>query len=165
MSQDVLTMREWAQRFREAVRIKYGRTVSAATIARDLQLWSGGRFQVSNEAVRKWLIGRNMPRYSALVALEGFFGSSLLFSRTGDSPPLANSAFREDDFTHAQVFGQTHQEPFSAGEAAEYLEISIPTLRRYVQSGKLVPSCTVGRNQMFSADTLRTFKRSRARRG
>ena len=77
---------------------------------------------------------------------------------------LANSAFREDDFTHAQVFGQTHQEPFSAGEAAEYLEISIPTLRRYVQSGRLAPSYTVGRNQMFSADTLRTFKRSRARR-
>ena len=53
---------------------------------------------------------------------------------------LANSAFLEDDFTHAQVFGQIHQEPFSAGEAAEYLEISIPTLRRYVQSGKLAPS-------------------------
>ena len=77
---------------------------------------------------------------------------------------LANSAFREDGFTHAQVFGQTHQEPFSAGEAAEYLEISIPTLRRYVQSGRLEPSYTVGRNQMFSADTLRTFKRNRARR-
>jgi hypothetical protein len=52
----------------------------------------------------------------------------------------ANSAFREDDFTHTQVFGQIHQEPFSAGQAAEYLEISIPTLRRYVQSGKLAPS-------------------------
>ena len=69
MPQDLLFMAEWAQRFREAVRLKYGRTVSAATIARDLQVWSGGQFQVSNEAVRKWLIGRNMPRYSALVAL------------------------------------------------------------------------------------------------
>lgn len=75
---------------------------------------------------------------------------------------LADSAFREDDFTHEQVFGETYQEPFSAPEAAEYLEISLPTLRRYVQSGKLVPSCIIGRNQMFSAQTLRTFKRNRS---
>ncbi|SFU69436.1 hypothetical protein SAMN05216339_107125 [Nitrosomonas eutropha] len=42
---------------------------------------------------------------------------------------LANNAFRKDDFTHEQVFCETHQEPFSASEAAEYLEISLPTLR------------------------------------
>ena len=78
---------------------------------------------------------------------------------------LASNAFREDDFTHDQVFGDMHQEPFSAWEAAEYLEVSVPTLRRYVQSGKLVPSHVVGRNQMFSAQTLRAFKRSRASRG
>lgn len=77
---------------------------------------------------------------------------------------LASNAFREDDFTHDQVFGETHQEPFSALEAAEYLEVAVPTLRRYVQSGKLVPSHVVGRNQMFSAQTLRAFKRSRGYR-
>jgi excisionase family DNA binding protein len=77
---------------------------------------------------------------------------------------LASNAFREDDFTHDQVFGETHQEPFSTWEAAEYLEVSVPTLRRYVQSGKLVPSHVVGRNQMFSAQTLRAFKRSRGSR-
>jgi hypothetical protein len=27
---------------------------------------------------------------------------------------LASNAFREDDFTHDQMFGETHQEPFSA---------------------------------------------------
>ncbi len=74
---------------------------------------------------------------------------------------LTSNAFREDDFTHEQVFGQLQQEPFSSGEAAEYLEVSVPTLRRYVQSGKLVPSHLVGRNQMFSTQTLRAFKRSR----
>jgi len=74
---------------------------------------------------------------------------------------LANNAFREDDFTHEQVFGHLQQELFSAGEAAEYLEVSVPTLRRYVQSGKLAASHTVGRNQMFSAQTLRMFKRGR----
>ncbi len=74
---------------------------------------------------------------------------------------LTGSAFRDDDFTHEQVFGHLQQEQFSAAEAAEYLEISIPTLRRYVQAGKLVPSHVVGRNQMFSAQTLRTFKRGK----
>ena len=79
--------------------------------------------------------------------------------------PLAANAFAEDDFTHEQVFGQTHQGPFSAGEAAEYLEISVPTLRRDVQSGKLVPRHQVGRNQMSCAKTLRAFKRSRTMGG
>ena len=78
---------------------------------------------------------------------------------------LASNAFREDDFTNDQVFGDTYQAPFSAWEAAEYLEVSVPTRRRYVQSGKLVPSHVVGRNQMFAAQTLRAFKRmSRSRR-
>lgn len=74
---------------------------------------------------------------------------------------LASNAFRNDDFSHEQVFGHLQQEPFSASEAAEYLEVSLPTLRRHVQSGRLVPSHVVGRNQMFSAQTLRTFKRTR----
>ncbi|HLA33548.1 MAG TPA: helix-turn-helix domain-containing protein [Rhodocyclaceae bacterium] len=78
---------------------------------------------------------------------------------------LASNAFHEDDFTHEQVFGETHQEPFSALEAAQYLEVSVPTLRRYVQSGKLTPSHLVGRNQIFSAQTLRAFKRSHGSRG
>jgi excisionase family DNA binding protein len=74
---------------------------------------------------------------------------------------LTGNAFRDDDFSHEQVFGHLQQEPFSAWEAAEYLEVSVPTLRRYVQAGKLVPSHVVGRNQMFSAQTLRAFKRTR----
>ena len=74
---------------------------------------------------------------------------------------LTGNAFREDDFTHEQIFGHLQQEPFSASEAAEYLEVSVPMLRRYVQSGKLIPSHTVGRNQMFAANSLRAFKRNR----
>ena len=74
---------------------------------------------------------------------------------------LVGKAFRDDDFSHDEVFGELHQSPFCASEAAEYLDVSVPTLRRYVQSGQLVPSHVVGRNQMFSALTLRAFKRSR----
>ncbi len=68
---------------------------------------------------------------------------------------LSTNAFRDDDFSHEQVFGHLAREPLSAAEAAEYLEISLPTLRRYVQAEKLIPSHVVGRNQMFSANDLR----------
>jgi excisionase family DNA binding protein len=74
---------------------------------------------------------------------------------------LTNQAFRDEDFTHEQVFGHLQHETFSAFEAAEYLEVSLPTLRRYVQANKLQPCHTVGRNQMFSADDLRSYKRAR----
>ena len=74
---------------------------------------------------------------------------------------LTNQAFRDDDFTHEQVFGHLQHEPLSAYEAAAYLEVSLPTLRRYVQANNLRPCHTVGRNQMFSAEDLRAYKRSR----
>ena len=72
-----------------------------------------------------------------------------------------NQAFREDDLTHEQVFGHLQHEALSASEAAEYLEVSLPTLRRYVQTRKLRPSHTVGRNQMFAAQDLKAYKRAR----
>jgi excisionase family DNA binding protein len=75
---------------------------------------------------------------------------------------LTSNAFREDDFTHEQVFGTVHREPFSVPEAAEYLEVSVPTLRRYVQSGKLRPVQVIGRSQLFDAADLRSFKRKKA---
>ena len=43
----------------------------------------------------------------------------------------------------------------------QYLEVSLPRLLRYVQSGQLMPSHIVRRNQMFSAQILRAFKRAR----
>ena len=74
---------------------------------------------------------------------------------------LTNQAFRDDDFTHSQVFGHLQHEPLSAVEAAEYLEVSLATLRRYVQTKKLRPTHTLGRNQMFSAEDIRVYKRAR----
>ena len=74
---------------------------------------------------------------------------------------LSTNAFRDDDFSHEQVFGHLAREPLSAAEAAEYLEISLPTLRRYVQAKKLIPSHVVGRNPMFAANDLRAYKRNR----
>ncbi len=62
---------------------------------------------------------------------------------------LTCNAFRENDFSHEQVFGHLQHEPFSAAEAAEYLEVSLPTLRRHVQSGKLIPSTLLAATKCF----------------
>ena len=74
---------------------------------------------------------------------------------------IATSAFKEDS-THEEVFGHLKNTRFSAEQAAEYLEVSLPTLRRYVQSGWLKPSHVVGRSQLFSTADLRRLKIKRA---
>mgnify|MGYP000110733017 CR=1 FL=1 len=71
---------------------------------------------------------------------------------------IAINAFKETEYDHEQVFGHLRSETFSADEAAEYLEISIPTLRRYVQAGKLKPSAIIGRSQLFSSSDLKLLK-------
>ena len=71
---------------------------------------------------------------------------------------IAINAFQDPSYTHEQVFGHLRNASFSAEEAAEFLEVSIPTLRRYVQSGKLKPTSMIGRSQLFSSDDLRLLK-------
>ena len=73
---------------------------------------------------------------------------------------LGRQFFQDDNLTHEQVFGHLADDTFTAHEAAEYLEVSIATLRRYVQGGKLKPSRVVGRSQMFATRDLKAFKRS-----
>ena len=71
---------------------------------------------------------------------------------------IAVNAFRETEYTHEQVFGHLRSATFSAEEAADFLEVSLPTLRRYVQSGKLRPTTTIGRSQLFSSSDLKLLK-------
>jgi excisionase family DNA binding protein len=71
---------------------------------------------------------------------------------------IAINAFQETDYTHDQVFGHLRNATFSAEEAAEFLEISLPTLRRYVQTGRLKPTSTIGRSQLFSSADLKLLK-------
>lgn len=61
-------------------------------------------------------------------------------------------------YTHQQVFEHLRNASFSAKEAAEFLEISLPTLHRYVQAGRLKPTSTIGRSQLFSSADLKLFK-------
>ena len=71
---------------------------------------------------------------------------------------IAINAFQENNFTHEQVFGHLRNDTFSAEEAAEYLEVSMPTFRRYVQSGKIKPKEVIGRSQLFGTIDLRKLK-------
>lgn len=73
---------------------------------------------------------------------------------------LAVNAFGDENLNHEQVFGHLGNDAFTAQEAAEYLEISISTLRRYVHDGKLKPSSALGRNQLFATADLKALKRA-----
>jgi excisionase family DNA binding protein len=61
-------------------------------------------------------------------------------------------------YTHEEVFGHLRNVTFSAKEAADFLEISMPTFRGYVQSGKIKPTELIGRSQLFATDDLRKLK-------
>lgn len=73
---------------------------------------------------------------------------------------LAINAFGDENLSHVQVFGHLASDEFTAQEAAEYLEVSISTFRRYVHDGKIKPSSELGRNQLFATADLKTFKRA-----
>ena len=71
---------------------------------------------------------------------------------------IAINAFQDADYSHEQIFGHLRNATFSAEEAAEFLEVSLPTLRRYVQAGRLKPTSIIGRNQLFSTADLKLLK-------
>lgn len=73
---------------------------------------------------------------------------------------LSTNAFRGEDLSHEELFGHLAGDEFTAQEAAEYLEVSMSTFRRFVAGGKLNPSSTVGRNQMFAVSELKAFKKA-----
>ncbi len=62
------------------------------------------------------------------------------------------------ELTHEEVFGHLKHEHFSVKDAAAYLEISLPTLRRYVSAEKIKPTKIIGRSPLFSAKDLRQLK-------
>jgi excisionase family DNA binding protein len=65
-------------------------------------------------------------------------------------------------YSHKHVFGHLKHEHFSSEDAAEYLEISLTTLRRYVRTKKIKPMKVIGRSPLFSAKDLRQLKQKMA---
>jgi len=76
---------------------------------------------------------------------------------------LSSTAFPDEGLTHEQLFGHLKTDLFSAAEAAEYLEVSMPTFRRYVQAGRIKSASVVGRSQLFATGDLRALKRTMGR--
>ncbi len=73
---------------------------------------------------------------------------------------LGNAVDQQQDFTHQQVFGDLENAMFTATEAAEYLEVSIATFRRYVKAAKIVANMEVGTAHLYALDDLRKFKQA-----
>jgi excisionase family DNA binding protein len=74
---------------------------------------------------------------------------------------LSTKAFSaEQNSTHEEVFGHLANDEFTSSEAAEYLDVSTSTFRRYIKKNQLTPSSVVGRNLMFDVPTLKAFKKS-----
>lgn len=64
----------------------------------------------------------------------------------------------QENFNHTQVFGHLDNALFTAAEAAEYLEVSIATFRRYVRDQKITVASAIGSTHLYSLEALRAFK-------
>jgi hypothetical protein len=73
---------------------------------------------------------------------------------------LAKAFNNEDNLSHQQVFGHLEGDLFTASEAAQYLEVSMATFRRYLKAGKLAVKSEVGANHLYALDDLRQFKKA-----
>jgi excisionase family DNA binding protein len=75
---------------------------------------------------------------------------------------LSERAFRDrDNLSYEELFGHLKDEEFTAQEAAEYLEVSIATFRRYVRDKKITASSEVGNTHLYSLASLREFKKAK----
>lgn len=73
---------------------------------------------------------------------------------------LGEGGIQKENFTHSEVFGHLASAEFTAAEAAEYLDVSISTFRRYVRDKKLKAAAQIGRSDVFATTDLKAFKRS-----
>ena len=72
------TPEAFALSLRNALKRKFGRRVTAAYLARELDTYSKGEVIVTAEAVRRWLVGISLPRARAVAVLEAYLGCPML---------------------------------------------------------------------------------------
>jgi len=72
----------------------------------------------------------------------------------------ASKAFGEDNLSHDTLFGHLRGDEFTATEAADYLEVSMATFRRYVKAEKIKPSSEVGTSHLYPLAALRELKQA-----
>ncbi len=73
---------------------------------------------------------------------------------------IARVGFEKEHYTHADVFSDIKQSPFTIKEASEYLEVAEITVRRWVRDGILKHN-RIGKNIVFAPEALKTFKKQR----
>ena len=71
---------------------------------------------------------------------------------------IARRGFEKDEYSHDEVFGDIREAPFTIQEAAEYLEVSVITIRRWVKAGKLKAD-RIGKSLVFNVDALKKVKK------
>jgi excisionase family DNA binding protein len=73
---------------------------------------------------------------------------------------ITKSLGEQENFSHQQVFGELENALFTATEAAEYLEVSIATFRRYLKAQKITAESVIGSTHLYSLSGLREFKKA-----
>jgi response regulator of citrate/malate metabolism len=73
---------------------------------------------------------------------------------------ITNSLEEQENFSHQQVFGDLENALFTATEAAEYLEVSIATFRRYLKTQKIIADSVIGLTHLYSLSSLRELKKA-----
>jgi hypothetical protein len=74
---------------------------------------------------------------------------------------LSKKAFSEgDNLSHVELFGHLQDSEFTADEAAEYLDVSIATFRRYCNQGKINASSIIGTSHLYPLAALRELKKA-----
>lgn len=72
------TPEAFAQSLRNALKKNFGQRVTAAYLARELDIFSKGEVIVTAEAVRRWLVGISLPRAQVVAVLEAYLGCPLV---------------------------------------------------------------------------------------
>ena len=73
---------------------------------------------------------------------------------------IARRGFEKESYTHEEVFGDISSAPFTLREAAEYLEVSQITVRRWAKEGK-IQARRIGHNIVFDPAALRKVKQKK----
>ena len=63
--------------------------------------------------------------------------------------------------SYDEAFDGLDNEHISIAEAAEYLAVSVTTLRRHIKAGNLVTDKRVGRNRMLRIGQIKAFDAAR----
>ena len=71
---------------------------------------------------------------------------------------LAKKVFHDDDINYDDLSGNFEESLLTAKDAADFLDISLPTLRRYIRDKKIRSAKKIGTSHLFDIDDLRDFK-------